>query len=154
MNPKYVTSLELSKKLREADVPQISEYYWSNAGRSSEIIGPIKPEDMPESRINDHFRPDDVLTGKREHFFVYYSAFSIGELGEMLPEQVMARAGDFRKNKEPWYLYCYPSHGYQKNKFKVVYRSGGYVEMGESVADTEAEARGILLLYLRKNNLI
>lgn len=145
MNNKYVVSLDLAKKLREAGVPQISEYYWCNAGGSSEIIGPIKPEDMSESRINDHFRPDDVLTGKRKHFHVYYSAFSIGELGEMLPRKL-----SFRKKDEFWLV---ASEIWDSGKgWACGYRNALHWETF-CESDTEAEARGLCLLYLMSKEL-
>lgn len=62
MNEKHVTSLELSKKLKELGVKQESEFYWSKEGS---VFNPINP------KYNMH---------------VLCSAFLASELGEILPE--------------------------------------------------------------------
>lgn len=148
-----VTSLEISKKLKELGMKQESLFYW-RLGYSTE----------------DHFE-NGVSTGRKGNFrdyeLTYYpkpryetadfkwnqadlqklyetevSAFTVAELGEMLPDdyisgQVPLDAADGKwkclrlsfPEFEPW------------NKFW-------------EYADTEADARGKMLIYLIESNLL
>lgn len=75
-----VTSLELSKKLKEIGVKQESYFNWSQRNYSDDS-------------------PIDLQAGKG--YSKNYSAFTVAELGEMLPRHITVqfrriRDGDFR----------------------------------------------------------
>jgi hypothetical protein len=116
-----VVSLELSKKLKELGVKQISFFYWnSNKNKvvASYHLG-VAPIDF------------DIMG--------YYSAFTVAELGEMLPESVELGKGWLKI----W------SAKTQTGLWRV--------QLGEEyyeIAETEADARAKLLIHLLENNLI
>lgn len=114
MNPKYVTSLELSKKLKESGVKQESEWYWV-----------CVVEDGKEEKWELKQNKPGVI------WPYYYSAFHVGELGEMLPFGTTTHLCEDG---------TYTTHAV--NQERIV--SG----------NTEAEARGKMVLYLKENKLI
>lgn len=121
-----VTSLELSKKLKELGVKQESLFYWTRnytwksgdfKADSKEYIGYSK---------------------NKKHYSEYeYAAFTVAELGELLPnlttswKQIETSDGDIG-----WRCH------YDDKEVKT------------TIADTEAESRGKMLVYLLENNLI
>lgn len=115
---KQVTSLELSKKLKELGVKQESLFYYSRVKHEQEykldfgIHGPYETKDL------DH----------------KISAFTVAELGEMLPYAALGAYFNQFKGANDW------SMGYGLEK--------------TINSDTEAEARGKMLVYLRENKLI
>ncbi len=118
-----VVSLELAKKLKELGVKQESLFYW-------------RPNDNGAGNFNDII----VAANDEEGLFcgVYYSAFTVAELGEMLPDyahswRIPAWKDDTIKWQCDW-----------KNK-----PSGSKT----CDADTEADARAKMLIYLKENNL-
>jgi hypothetical protein len=107
-----VCSLELARKVKELGVQQDSLFYWSGDDEAG-------------------FVPD--LYGERFRYpgAEHYSAFTVAELGILLPTKAYSRrmaAGD-------WWE-C----GYEENK--------------PQTGDTEADARAKMLVYLLENNLI
>lgn len=116
-----VCSLELAKKLKELGVKQESLFYWYSLINSWRI-------DNKKSNESD------------------ISAFTVAELGEMLPSQIkyMGYVYEFvmTKNwtKKGWYA------NYEKLENKV----RGMIEG----VDTEADARAKMLIYLLENKLI
>lgn len=138
-----VTSLELSKQLKEAGVLQNSLFYWVNFEKY-----PGKPD----------WAIENVGIGElKKKNFDMVSAFTCSELGEMLPYAIQVpRKGslwlELVKNGER------PGIG---RKWEAMY-TGVEDQQGESEclpwpvcsAETEAEARGLLLLYLKKQGLI
>lgn len=130
MTKKYVVSLELAKKLKGAGCVQESEWYWCEPFISDE--NGVMPT---ESAL---YPNDEIIMQNTKKIA---SAFHVGELGEMLPEKI---------------------EGYQaidmgKYQGKNVVR---YLKIGNSLSgirfdeDTEAECRGKMLLYLKKEGLI
>lgn len=114
-----VTNLELSRKLKEAGVKQDSLFYWNGSIISRDLM------------LKD--KKDEVITKG-----YIYSAFTAGELGELLPNGYFTtRLGHgwsaFWTDNTPDYLDW---------KDKIV---------GEK---TEADARAKMLLYLIKHKLI
>lgn len=111
-----VVSLELAQKLKELGVKQESLFWWHT---DKAFIG------------DDHMYV--VSYGKTTNPFAIdmYSAFTVAELGEMLPKQYRSwKSGD---DKE-WICDTWAS---------TVQR-----------AETEADARAKMLVYLLENNLI
>lgn len=142
---KYVCSLELAKKLKELGVKQESEFYWwfrkiegdnyvcelwSNHAVKVQVEAWNSMNfQFPDSKINDH-----------------YSAFTVGELGEMLPANIWLdndwRYLNFIKNKRED-LGRNPKWCYRYGKKKII-----------RFADTEANCRAKMLIYLIENKLI
>lgn len=90
---RHVTSLELSKRLKELGVPQESEYVWDPEGNVPTL----------------HLNLWDPLSGVRPHF----SAFLASELGEMLPKGNTLVRHDDEGNVVPWTAGCvldYPTN--------------------------------------------
>ena len=113
-----VTSLELSKKLKELGVKQDSLFWWL---------------EVSPGQWNTHC----LSYGKREEN-IGISAFTVSELGEILPEYFCsAQAG----TQEKWVCEKY-SHGTIDAEVPRLY------------ADTEANARAKMLIYLIEHKLI
>ena len=111
-----VTSLEVSKKLKELGVEQESYFYW------------VELQGYP------CFYRGDELEYKGEKT---YSAFTVTELGELFKQiSIIVSGYNVRMKKN----YCrYLSY----NIVKAVF-----------LEDTEANARGKMLIYLIEHNLI
>jgi hypothetical protein len=112
-----VTSLELSKKLKELGVKQESLCFWEQATqtkKNGELIWYLGTKDLPNSD--------------------WCSAFSVAELGEMLPDYVSTY-----KREGQWIADA------------SLHRGGEIPLMGSG---TEADARAYMLIYLIENKLI
>lgn len=135
-----VCSLELAKLLKELGVKQESEYTWEHnpqknltrlktsgvrgCGRCGAVINGI---------------PSPNLTTER------YSAFSVAELGEML-KPVVKNRDDFNLDLPYWYdAYGKPMWQWEAGRNKDDY---------SDCADTEADARAKMLIYLLENKLL
>lgn len=118
-----VCSLELSKRLRELGVKQESVFYWSQGGIYNEGTDWQVCYASRATRIN----------GKE---LDWYSAFTVAELGEMLPKNVL------------WQSIT----GFTVGAWSCEVMIGH--EHHRVGADTEADARASMLIYLIENNLI
>ena len=117
-----VTSLELSKKLKELGVEQNSYFAWVLNNCDANIWD----ETMWESY--DGPNKPEILA----------CAFTVAELGEMLPLEKCFI--DIQGNEEDsWYFHVKDDRGFQM-----------FVED----AETEANARAKMLIYLLENKLI
>ena len=115
---KQVCNLELSKKLKELGVKQESLFYYLQyADQKPLIVG-----------------HNDASPG-----WSNYSAFTVAELGEMLPEKACIRTV---KLVEEWCCDYHPKN----SKFN-------FPEHRE-VSNIEADARAKMLVYLLENKLI
>lgn len=126
-----VCSLELSKRLKELGVKQESYFWWA--------------EDITDSWIvhGDDYR---IRAG------LCYSAFTVAELGEMLPFCVRVN-GDFYEIELP------NPDGMKENSLSYGYHKPIKTLPFEwlfcnSYCGTEANARSKMLIYLLENNLI
>lgn len=122
-----VSSLELSKKLKELGVKQESLYYWCSPGIDWRTNG--EWELYPAGYVSSA-----SLISVEERGV---SAFTVAELGEMLPSECKSyrpKQGEFKWECE---LYDISGKGYRSC-------SGG---------ETEANARAKMLIYLIENNL-
>lgn len=128
-----VVSLELAKKLKELGVKQESLYFWFD----------LKEELYP--------RCCKGWVYKKEHMI---SAFTVAELGEMLPFAIVQDGTIYKPE-------CYIPEGYTdgdgtkiSNKFGVTYVNH---YMGQTLmyceANTEADARAKMLCYLLENKM-
>jgi len=147
---KQVTSLELSKRLRELGAKQESYFMWHrnklrNLVYLSESFEITKPEEC--ERVA--------------------SAFTVAELGELLPGTIetenAAYANPEHPNKGMRDGYYVLSCGRSDPKSTVRYFDVDYADksiprdvlrLHTEMADTEADARAKMLIYLLENNLI
>ena len=121
-----VVSLELAKKLKELGVEQESLFYWHD-----NEIKTVTAVAYPPSGKEFYFDGGSF----ENNLSVVYSAYTVAELGEMLPRS-----------------------GIEYHKCVDV--SGGW-SCGQSFPsmvikkdDKEADARAKMLIYLKENNLI
>lgn len=125
-----VTSLELSKRLKELGVKQESYFYHWNTGIDFEIISRIGLAIVGDKEIPEN-----------------YSAFTVAELGEFLPFR-------FSHGERNCYLECTKT---SDNQWNIIYRyrmREGMVQECGTTATTEADAHAKMLIYLLENNLL
>lgn len=127
---KQVTSLEISKRLKELGVKQESLFYWVENFRGIQLSGKdnvnIEWSIHPSSNIGN------------------WSAFTVSELGEMLPS-------GFKFKSKSFYIAmdCDKNIFYEDMpKTEEIYSGQGDSE------DTEANSRAKMLIYLIENKLI
>lgn len=141
---KQVTNLELSKKLKELGVKQESCFTHVWVMRS----------------INDTHDVYEIRSGHKPTLMsTEYSAFTVAELGEILPRDFDYKVSTYKKN------------GYEGtrplvfNSGKTIINEGWYVMYSDphpankipiytQHADTEADARAKMLIYLLEHNLL
>ena len=137
-----VVSLELSKKLKELGVPQESLFWWAEY----------------RHKINQPKFQWEVTDSTYEGDYCEYknkvSAYTVAELGEMLPLVVS-------QNGEDHYLNCFRPCQWIEAQDKslgwmIGYENGVFThdEVEIQEAPTEADARAKMLIYLLENNLI
>lgn len=141
-----VTSLELSRELKKLGVKQESIFYWDSIitgdGFGLFMIGDVLNWAMQDS----YDKPSDKSC----------SAFTAGELGEMLPGVI------FKDGRR--YFQSFHKNIHQENKDAVKYSYGFsykaywdncYEDWYYAVCEkTESESRGKMLAHLHKNKLI
>lgn len=133
MNEKYVISLQLAKALKEAGVKQESEWYWMEYEDKEDDTTFWNLKYAPNYKGND---PKD-----------YVSAFSVGELGEMLPARIQMKDGT------PMFLNI--SKSVVENIYFVRYTTLGITnDKLEQYDNSMSESMGKMLLYLLQNYLI
>ena len=119
-----VCSLELAKKLKELGVKQESLFYWIKFG--------------------DIFEIHQTFSNLFNKGLEQYSAFTVAELGEMLPKTTKyfrsQVTGDVMEGRGSWPYYA------------ELWRPEGKT-ITEN-ADTEADARAKMLVYLIENKLL
>lgn len=123
-----VASLELSKRLKELGVRQESAFYWRQ-----EVV---------------NLEPEWVLrtwhTGdEREEI----SAFTVAELGEMLPVKVVEAKDDIPMYKKYW------ENG-MRDLHSVGYESPMHKICLQEFDRTEANARSKMLIYLIEKGIV
>ena len=120
---KQVTSLELSKRLKELGVKQDSYWKWENYSKNA--YGYVKEWQLTDSSCLD----DEInVIGLRDpKDYEIYAAFTVAELGEMLP-------GGYHSSRMDDVWYC----------------EDVYV----TKAETEANARAKMLIWLIENKLV
>ena len=119
-----VTNQKISKKLEKLGVKQESLWWWIKTRVRSNNTT-WKDEWIIADKCN-YIDPNSNLDTCIEH----YSAFTVAELGKLLPDY-------YETSHNRAYWLCKPNS----------------VDFYE-IADTEADARGLMLIYLIENNLI
>lgn len=127
-----VTSLEISKRLKELGVKQESLFFYAKSPDNKFRLYPL------------FFSPELSATVKLNSKEKDYSAFTVAELGEMLPAKIYSDG----------FLEIYKTG--KKWKVMYVYQPINVTcFMGENfISNTEADARGKCLIYLLENKLI
>lgn len=124
-------SLEYAKKLKELGVKQQSLFYWysKDIDKDSYGICYTKGVGLKDARVD-------------------YSAFTVAELGELLPMEIQI------KNTKYWYA---TGKTYKDDKYYLEHE----VSYGDSFTcfrlergNTEANARSKMLIYLIENNIM
>lgn len=138
-----VCSLELAKRLRELGVKQESAFYWDSITGNRKAKSLWKIGDVISFSYEETYdKPNDDS----------YAAFSVAELGKMLPAGYVTGRG---WNPESAKRYC--CNWYRVNadgdpedfgaKHRAPYR-------GIFFAHTEADARAKMLIHLIENKLV
>ena len=123
-----VVSLNLAKRLKELGVKQESLFYWGDRYESEKW------------KIWEDFRALDPRR-QSDPSYEFYSAFTVAELGEMLPIGVQGGLLTIAKRTV--------DDGYG---WSVAYE-GASSPIIEGYRDTEADSRAKMLIYLLENNL-
>lgn len=128
---RQVTSLELSKKLKELGIKQESIFYWLK----------IVEGDYEITDRSNVYKPKDT----------FYSAFTVADLGEMLPRSIndkwFLRIKPVKNNEELWEI-----NYIGKKRKDMTFR---YSKMGTGIqGGTEANARASMLIYLIEHELV
>lgn len=138
-----VCSLELSKRLDELGVKKESYFYWiefKNYSSPIEQINKLRNEIINFVELQD-YRERDYLKDFKE-----YAAFTVGELGEMLPKYIIKEGYEYYYNQIPS-KHC--------DSWIIFYRDSFHSWDGEDMEDkNEANARAKMLIYLIENGLI
>lgn len=131
-----VCSLELAKKLKEIGIKQRSMFVWEYYDDQCYAIKFI-PYAVVPNEINK---------------FQWFSAFTVAELGEMLPKELES---DDKSN--PYELCCKWELHYSDNKmWHITYRKYNCENIRDFIIydENEANARAKMLIYLIENGLI
>lgn len=141
-----VVSLELAKRLKELAVEQMSEFYWVKRLLPNEQIAEVLLskdhyiDDLGENYLPHLRGPWKVWHQARQPFinprWAVHSAFSVAELGEMLPTDAISK---IVKDGNLWVI---PSFSLQGKLYEI-----------RSFQHTEADARAKMLIYLIEQKL-
>ena len=140
-----VCSLELSKRLKELGYPQKSLWYWVLSVWDKKEV----KQDSKGNTVfpNNGFKLINIKDMRFDRHWTYYSAPSVAELGMALPYPI-----DFYNKIE--------GQGYRVGvdmgmlEYVLTGRSEGKYNPINFYADTEANARGLMWEYLKKNGLL
>lgn len=141
-----VSSKKPSKRLKELGVKQKSLWYWNY---QAFITG--------YQWILTMSRPDFGEDQEIEQTTEGYSAFTVAELGEMLPR--------YNVKSFPWTWETAPIFLNGENQFEINFLDDRYVDDRETMqhfsllsepiyASTEADSRAAMLIYLLENKFI
>jgi len=123
---KQVVSLELSIRLKELGVEQESLFWWSKG----------YTEQQPWTV---EYRTYTSSVGGKD--VEYYSAFTVAELGELLPKYILSK-----------YNVIYELKIIHSSVWRFYYGSDIFLTAGTD--DTEADARAKMLIYLLEKGII
>lgn len=130
-----VTNLELSKKLKELGVKQESQFYWHR---------PIDGNGKPNGKYFVNWKEANDFCDDDSHDHKPVSAFTVAELGELLPQNFTNEDG----------AECTWSSYLSINGWNVQYQDLDENFLYEERDRYEAIARGKLLVYLLEEKLI
>jgi hypothetical protein len=128
-----VVSLELAKKLKELGVEQSSYFYWEPYGDGVHLA---------------QYNPEEIELYQGLDASNLYSAFTVAELGEMLPK------GYTRADGQVAYLECDWIGSKARVDFVTDSRDRELEWASDKSFEAEAHARASMLIYLLENRLI
>lgn len=134
-----VCSLELAKKLKAFNVKQESYFCWVTGRREFSNDGHI-----------DHLSNDDRHSDD-ESGFPTYSAFTVAELGEMLPHEINIPYKNGRKRNAD---HMFVVRRWSASKWTVRYWCNKYSDNPETTEATEADARAKMLIHLIEKGMV
>lgn len=142
-----VCSLELTKRLRELGVKQESFCYWHVNHINS---------DMVFLRNRSECAEIDVWRSEKDNCENFFSAFTVAELGEMLPPLIgEAVLHTFRVPRKKDWAVSYERMEVVTHGDNVTgYSDRAWVSDYFFSAPTEADARAEMLIYLLENKLM
>lgn len=120
-----VVSLEIAKQLKSLGVKQDAHFYWKPWNDGSASLVEMKTADLGDTH-------GDAV-----------SAFSVAELGELLPPMVKK---EYNGVKEQIYKYIWENGS--RDLWSVGYFTHDFKVRLQEFAPTEADARGKMLIYL------
>ena len=129
-----VISLEIAKRLKELGVKQESLFAWRhNVDGTYQVVHGL----IGGTKASYDWASD-----------IFIAAFTVAELGEFLPA--------FNPDSTPFQqLHCRKNRNSKGDEWSVVYYNQNKQTFSPFIffADTEADARGKMLIYLLENNL-
>ncbi len=138
-----VCSLELAKKLKDLGVKQESLWWW------------IKYKRMPNNSIIWVINNGNIKDSNEYSFIekIKFSTFTVAELGEMLPVFVL---GDKEEDiPHMWCVQYFKEGGNTKETWQWSCQlTQGECYIHQVRADTEADVRAMMLIYLLEKGLV
>ena len=133
-----LVNLKLSKKIEKLGVKQDSLWYWCEC--NNEDFGKIGEW--------------SIIKEVDKRNWKYCSAFTVAELGEMLPEKIELQTHTMgNKGDKIIFELCFGING-DYNKYWVAYGENGILTNHHYIeAKTEADTRAKMLIYLIENDL-
>ncbi len=145
-------SLELAQKMKELGFKQESLYYYAHQGELRTY------DSLYKSYVEDYNDKDTPFSGKFHHWLrevnggEIYSAYTVAELGEMLPSGISKDGKNYRITLVNGNGLKYLDYATYENGI-AVWLLNGYPMLANS-KDTEADARAKTLIYLVENGLL
>lgn len=131
---KQVCSYKYAKKLKELGIEQDSYWWWVAIGNDPRLIESYEYQNFKDKRDTD------------------YSAFTAVELGELLPHSINIK---FKNGKPRKYNHHWRSwRAGNKSWWNIAYSACNSYESLFQKADTEADARAKMLIYLLEQGII
>lgn len=97
--------------------------------------------------------PGSGSTSKEENYpYVAYPAYSVAELGEMLPSSMRFPFANGRLRQIKQHLHIF--RGWDEKSWMVNYTAAGTRRLETIKAETEADARAKMLIHLIEHNLV
>lgn len=136
-----VCSLDLARRLKELGVKQESYFSWGGTSTGMGLEGLFSAEDKAEQILSERWSGMD-----------FASAFTVAELGEMLPW----------RSKSMGVMDTELAHPKVSLQNKFAYRTVYYeedqgldaIKADSGYCDTEADARAKMLIFLLENGLM
>lgn len=133
-----VCSLELSKKLKELGVKQESIWYWVAVNNKVQRVERVVDENKFVEVMTKHEAELDKISYPKIDFEILCSAFTVAELGGMLPINISINT-----------YHCFLEIFRDSDIWEIKYVGGMKNELSIDIIDkTEANARAKMLIYL------
>lgn len=144
---KQVSGLELSKRLKELKVKQNSLFWWIKSNREEKyFIASVSIPQVDNLSVSWQTEKARCIDGYNDEYSYgikdYISAFTVAELGEMLPEMMETESIIGADGVKRFFVVTPPAI---REKYKNPPLFSDY---------TEADARAKMLIYLLENKLV